>query len=70
MDLDLVNEKDRKYLAHWGRVMKGYEYNLIPMFLLGGVVAGLSAWECWRMWSGYGVVRGGRGGVGKGKSEV
>jgi len=66
LDLDLVNGKDRTYLQHWSSVMKGYEYNLIPLFLIGGVVAGLSVWNC-RVWSGYGVVKGGQGGE---KSEV
>lgn len=37
-----MNSKDRSYLKHWLRVMEAYEYNLIPLFLIGLVVAVLS----------------------------
>jgi hypothetical protein len=35
-------DRDRDYLNHWFRVMKGNLYNLIPLFMLNGTVAVLA----------------------------
>ncbi|KAH8676569.1 hypothetical protein BGZ60DRAFT_259942 [Tricladium varicosporioides] len=42
LKLPLTSSKDVSYLRKWLRVMEGWEYNLIPMFVIGLVVAGLS----------------------------
>ncbi|KUJ11315.1 uncharacterized protein LY89DRAFT_242384 [Mollisia scopiformis] len=33
--LDLQHQVDRNYLNHWLRVMEGYQWNLIPLFIIG-----------------------------------
>lgn len=44
--LPLINQTDINYLNHWLKVMEGWKWNLIPMFLLGLVVASLSVVRC------------------------
>jgi len=42
--LPVTSDADIAYLNHWLKVMEGWEWNLIPMFLIGIVVATLSVW--------------------------
>jgi len=62
--LPLVRESDASYLRHWLRIMDGWKWNLIPMFLIGLVVAALSVEECLRQ------RRSARRNIGRGKLWV
>lgn len=44
--LPVTNDDDARYLQHWLRIMEGWKWNLIPMFLLGLLVAFLSGMAC------------------------
>jgi hypothetical protein len=44
--LPITSDNDADYLRHWLRVMDGWKWNLIPMFLLGLLVASLSVRAC------------------------
>jgi hypothetical protein len=46
--LPLTSDKDAKYLRGWLRVIEGWKWNLIPMFLIGLLVASLSVTMCVR----------------------
>lgn len=48
LGLPVTSDKDAKYLRHWLRVMEGWKWNLIPMFLLGLLVASLSGMAYWQ----------------------
>lgn len=43
--LPLVSSTDANYLSHWLHVIEGWKWNLIPMFLLGLLVASLTVKE-------------------------
>jgi len=43
-----ISTNDASYLRHWLHVIVGWKWNLIPMFLIGLVVASLSVMECLR----------------------
>ncbi|KAE8445952.1 hypothetical protein EG329_012731 [Mollisiaceae sp. DMI_Dod_QoI] len=47
LKLPLTHSRDRSYLNHWLHVIEGWKWNLIPMFLIGLVVAVLSVRVCW-----------------------
>jgi hypothetical protein len=42
----ITSDTDANYLRHWLRIMEGWKWNLIPMFLIGLVVAYLSLMAC------------------------
>lgn len=42
--LPLTSASDANYLRRWLRIIKGWKWNLIPMLLIGLVVASLSIW--------------------------
>jgi len=44
----VISSADASYLRHWLHVIVGWKWNLIPMFLIGLVVATLSVMECLR----------------------
>jgi hypothetical protein len=46
--LPLISSTDANYLRHWLRVIEGWKWNLIPMFLLGLLVASLTVKEYFR----------------------
>ncbi|KAN0099113.1 hypothetical protein V8E51_012888 [Hyaloscypha variabilis] len=46
--LPLINDTDVSYLHGWLRVMEGWKWNLIILFLLGLLVASLTVRECLR----------------------
>ena len=46
--LPITSDEDASYLEHWLRVMEGWKWNLIPMFLIGLCVASLSVMDCLR----------------------
>jgi len=46
--LPLASESDAGYLRGWLRVIEGWKWNLIPMFLIGLLVASLSVRACLR----------------------
>lgn len=48
LGLPLTSDKDAKYLRGWLRVIEGWKWNLIPMFLIGLLVASLSVHACLR----------------------
>lgn len=56
LNLPLTSDTDVNYLTHWLRVMQGWMWNLIPMFLINGTVAVLAVREVLRQ------RRGARGG--------
>lgn len=41
LELPLVNEDDRHLITHKLKLMRGWRWNLIPMFILGFVLVGL-----------------------------
>lgn len=43
--LPLTSDKDAKYLKGWVKVMDGWKWNLIPLFLIGSLVAVLTVRE-------------------------
>jgi len=43
--LPLTSNTDANYLSHWLHVIEGWKWNLIPMFLLGLLVASLTVKE-------------------------
>jgi len=51
--LPLDRKIDQDYLRGWLKVMEGWKWNLIPMFLIGVVVAGLAVMACLEERSGY-----------------
>ncbi|EHY59106.1 hypothetical protein HRR83_001623 [Exophiala dermatitidis] len=63
--LPLAHESDRRDIRNHLRLMRGWRWNLIPLFVLGVVVVALAVWEVVR-----GRVRGRRGGGGVGKRWV
>lgn len=40
--LPITSDTDAHYLQHWVRIMDGWKWNLIPLFVIGLVVAALS----------------------------
>jgi hypothetical protein len=60
----VIDNNDASYLRHWLHVIEGWKWNLIPMFLIGLVVAALSVMECLRQRR---TARGNRGEVGGSK---
>jgi len=58
----VIDNNDTSYLRHWLHVIEGWKWNLIPMFLIGLVVASLSVMECLRQRRAAGRNRGEVGG--------
>ncbi|KIN01694.1 hypothetical protein OIDMADRAFT_53219 [Oidiodendron maius Zn] len=46
LSLPITSDRDAAYLRQWLRVMEGWKWNLIPLFLIGLVVASLSVMHC------------------------
>ncbi|KAH6994615.1 hypothetical protein EDB82DRAFT_502177 [Fusarium venenatum] len=45
LDLDLTNSNERNDIEHHLRLMKGWQYNLIPFFIIHLVETGLALWD-------------------------
>jgi hypothetical protein len=45
LDLPLARDSDRSKINNNLRLMRGWRWNLIPLFILGVVVAALAVWE-------------------------
>jgi hypothetical protein len=45
LDLPLARDSDRSKISNNLRLMRGWRWNLIPLFILGVVVASLAVWE-------------------------
>lgn len=45
LDLPLAHDSDRSKIRNMLRLMRGWKWNLIPLFILGVVVASLAVWE-------------------------
>jgi len=44
--LPIASNEDASYIRHWLRIMEGWKWNLIPMFLIDVAVASLSVKAC------------------------
>jgi hypothetical protein len=45
LDLPLAHDSDRRTIRNNLRLMRGWRWNLIPLFILGVTVASLALWE-------------------------
>lgn len=48
LDLPLLREEDRDKIGHNLNLMRGWRWNLVPLFILGFVLLALVALELWR----------------------
>jgi hypothetical protein len=48
LDLPLLSEKDRDMIGHHLNLMRGWRWNLVPLFILGFVLLVLVVLEVWR----------------------